>query len=67
MALDDQFPGLLDFIVKRDPIVTGNFEVSIINNGQLLHSKKNGHGFCVSDSERQVVYNKIQAFIDSQK
>lgn len=68
MALDDEFPGLLNIVGLKDPGVTGNFEVFLKETGQILHSKsKLGQGKCQTEEERNKVIEKIQEFIDSKK
>ena len=46
--------------------MTGNFEVTIVNNNQVIYSKKTTGSRCESDEEKQDVAEKIQEFIDSQ-
>ena len=49
----------------KDSAATGNFEVTLLNSGELIHSKKNGGGGrCESAAEQQAVIDKIQAFLD---
>jgi hypothetical protein len=51
---------------KRDPGATGNFEVRILNNGSLIHSKKTqGKGRCEKKEEVQDVFAKIREFMGS--
>ena len=47
MALKDflvtqPFASDINFIAERDSGVTGNFEIKIIETGELIHSKKRG-------------------------
>ena len=45
---------------KEDPGTTGNFEVTIVETGQLLHSKRRaGQGRCQTESERRAVLQQI--------
>ena len=53
------------FDVIKDAGVTGNFEVTLVETGELIHSKKSGKGKCESNTERAAVCEKIQAFLDS--
>jgi len=39
--------------------------VTIIESGELIHSKKAGKGKCESNSERAIVIEKIQEYLDS--
>jgi hypothetical protein len=50
----------------KDQGITGNFEVSIVESGEVIHSKAGGKGKCESNSERGIVVEKIQEFLDSQ-
>ncbi len=54
--------------MKRDPGATGNFEVTLVETNELIHSKQTGgywfwQGKCGSDSERDVVLAKIKEFL----
>eukprot|EP01084_Bolivina_argentea_P040058 74023_1 len=47
-----KFPQNVEVISKKDPGVTGNFEISV--NGQLIHSKKTQkHGFLHTNKQQQ--------------
>eukprot|EP00614_Pseudopedinella_elastica_P007387 CAMPEP_0172588680 /NCGR_PEP_ID=MMETSP1068-20121228/7557_1 /TAXON_ID=35684 /ORGANISM="Pseudopedinella elastica, Strain CCMP716" /LENGTH=50 /DNA_ID=CAMNT_0013384087 /DNA_START=205 /DNA_END=357 /DNA_ORIENTATION=- len=48
-----------------DQGATGNFEVTIKETGELVHSKKAGGGRCEDGQETQAVIDKIKAFLDS--
>jgi len=50
--------------IQKDPGVTGNFEVTLVETGELIHSKKAGKGKCESNAERAAVVEKIQAYLD---
>ena len=44
--------------------ITGNFEVTLLETGELIHSKKNGSGMCNSESEKQALFAKIREYLD---
>jgi len=45
---------------------TGNFEVTILSTGELIHSKKTmGHGKCESKEEREKIKDKIRKALES--
>ena len=43
---------------------TGNFEITIVATGEVIHSKKAGKGKCESEAERQALYEKIEAYLN---
>jgi len=50
----------------EDPGTTGNFEVTLVETGALLHSKTNrGQGKCQSPAEVQAIVDQIQDYLDS--
>ena len=57
-----------DIIVteQKDPTVTGNFEVTLVETKQLIHSKAGGKGKAESNSERGLICEAIQTYLDSQ-
>jgi hypothetical protein len=56
---------------KKDPFflffgATGNFEVRILNDGSLIHSKKTqGQGRCETKEEIDAVVSRIREFMAS--
>ena len=42
--------------------MTGNFEVTLVNTNELIHSKKGGGGRCESSGEKEALFKKIEAF-----
>jgi hypothetical protein len=51
-------------IVDREP--TGNFEVTFIPTGELIHSRtKKGHGVCSTEKEIIAIIGYIHAYKDS--
>lgn len=66
--LESEFGSQVVVVKKRDPGVTGNFEVTILNNGQLIHSKKTrGQKKCEKSEEVKAVFDHIRAFLSSSK
>jgi hypothetical protein len=64
MALDDEFgPGVVEIVGQRDPKTTGNFEVTFVPTGELIHSKTTkGQGKCESAEERQAIIDFIKQY-----
>jgi hypothetical protein len=59
VALENALPGMLEISYTRDPQTTGNFDVTIVNNGALIYSKtKFGQGKCTEPAEREAVIEK---------
>jgi hypothetical protein len=55
--------------VELEPIkdigVTGNFEITLVQTKQLLHSKTTqGLGKCESDEERQRLFKFVKIYLD---
>ena len=65
-VLSAEFGSNVTFQPMKDQGITGNFEVSIVESGEVIHSKAGGKGKCESNSERGIVVEKIQEFLDSQ-
>jgi len=66
VALQDAFPGMLEISFTRDPQTTGNFDVTIVDNGALIYSKnKFGQGKCTDPAERSALIEKIKDFLNS--
>lgn len=40
---------------------TGNFEITLVETGELIHSKKGGKGRCETEEEKQALFAKIKA------
>lgn len=54
--IGDSFSSIL-----KDPGTTGNFEVTAVGTGELLHSRKTmGQGKCESTEERAALIQKIK-------
>jgi len=57
--------GQVKFQPLKDPGTTGNFEITIVETGELVHSKiTRGQGKCESNSERAALCDKIKEFLD---
>ena len=58
----------LEVLPKEDRGTTGNFEISVVGTGQLLHSKKlnfsKGQNKAETDKERQAILNQIFVLIE---
>jgi hypothetical protein len=50
---------------KQDSTTTGNFEVTVLETGKVLHSKKGGLGKAESSEERMAILKKIQELLES--
>ena len=62
LALDDEFgSGVVGTTFTADPGTTGNFEITLVETGELIHSKKGGQGRCESEEEKQALFAKIRA------
>ncbi len=59
MALEDKFGSDVKTTFSRDEGVTGNFEVTIVESGSLIHSKKAGKGKCESQAEKDAVFAAV--------
>mmetsp|Transcript_16461 Transcript_16461/g.29148 ORF Transcript_16461/g.29148 Transcript_16461/m.29148 type:complete len:88 (+) Transcript_16461:27-290(+) len=65
--LENEFGNDISFIPSEDKGATGNFEITIVETGKLIHSKTTrGQGRCEKASEVQAVVDEIQAVLDSQ-
>jgi len=50
---------------KEDKGVTGNFEVTVVGTGQVLHSKRHaGQGRAESLAEKEAILELIQELLD---
>jgi hypothetical protein len=49
---------------KQDASITGNFEVTVLDTGKVLHSKKNGKGKAESSVERMEILEQIQELLE---
>jgi hypothetical protein len=52
---------------KADTSITGNFEVTVVGTGQVLHSKRTGgQGKAESASERKMILEQVQELLEDQ-
>mmetsp|Transcript_32193 Transcript_32193/g.46910 ORF Transcript_32193/g.46910 Transcript_32193/m.46910 type:complete len:85 (+) Transcript_32193:176-430(+) len=58
------FASSIDVIEKRDSRITGNFEVTILNTKELIHSARRGHGFLTSEQEKHAIAIRIEDAIE---
>ncbi|GBG30620.1 Selenoprotein W [Hondaea fermentalgiana] len=66
--LEEEFGDDVKVVGQEDPGTTGNFEVTLTETGDLLHSKSTrGQGKCQSAAEVQAIVDKIQDFLDSKE
>ena len=64
-AVETQFPGKVNVLPIRDEDLTGNFEVTLVETQQLIHSKtKKGMGRCESPEERERLFAIVQLYLD---
>ena len=55
----------IEVIDKEDSGITGNFEVTVLETGQVLYSKtKMGQGKATKDAERMVLLEQIQELLE---
>lgn len=60
-----EFPNKIDYYPVKDIGTTGAFEITILNTGKLIHSKKTqGLGRCESEAERQRLFKILRVFVD---
>lgn len=58
----------VQLIPKEDPGVTGNFEITVVPTGQVLHSKRHaGQGKAESDKERAALLEQILELLEEQE
>ena len=63
-ALEKEFPGKVAIVAIPDTSSTGNFEVTLVKTGQLVHSKRNGGGKCdVGSEERAALFSLIRSMV----
>ena len=55
----------IEMIPMEDRRVTGNFEVTVKNTGQVLHSKRHaGQGRAESEAEKRAIMEQIEEVLD---
>jgi selT/selW/selH-like putative selenoprotein len=58
-VLTNEFRDRIKVNEKMDRGVTGNFEVTIVETGKLIHSKKGGQGFADTAGKQQAIVSQI--------
>ena len=59
------FANQIQIIGKEDRMVTGNFEVTLFDTGQVIHSKRHaGQGRAQTMQERMAIAEQIQEYLD---
>jgi hypothetical protein len=65
-VLEAEFPGQIKINPMKDTGTTGNFEITIEETGELIHSKATrSQGKCESNSERAALCEKIRAYLEA--
>jgi predicted Rdx family selenoprotein len=58
----------IEVVPLEDPGVTGNFEVTVMDTGDLIHSKRRwGQGKATSTAEKMVIVDQIKEILDDQQ
>jgi len=48
-------------------LMTGNFEVTLVSTGELIHSKTTrGQGRCETQAEKDAIFAKVRAYLEGQ-
>jgi len=53
--------------MAEDEGTTGNFEVTLVETGTVIHSKNGGKGKCETHAERDAVIDAIEAYLHPSK
>ncbi len=68
-AVDEEFPdGEVALERNRDTKTTGNFEITLVQTNELIHSKKNpklGGGLCNTTAEKERLFGIIRKYLDT--
>ena len=66
-SLDKEFPNKIEYEPIQDIDVTGNFEITLMQTGQRIHSKKHGElGTCDSVEEKDRLKKILKAYLSYQ-
>lgn len=61
------FANDIEIVGIKDPGLTGNFEITIGDDKEMIHSAKTaGQGKAESDKEREMIVEFIQEYLDDQ-
>ncbi len=65
--LNQEFRDLIQVNEQRDRVITGNFEVTIVNaNGvKVIHSKRRGMGYANTAQSRQAIVEQIKEALEA--
>lgn len=55
----------LDFSFSKDGRLTGNFEVTLVETGELVYTAKRGNGVCKTDSKRHEIAVRIEDALEA--
>jgi hypothetical protein len=50
---------------QRDRGITGAFEVTVLNTGKLIHSKRRGQGYANTAQARQSIVDQIKEALEA--
>jgi len=65
--IEEEFGDDVKVTCTEDPCTTGNFEVTIVESGKLIHSKSTrGQGKCETAEQVQLVIDQIQEYLDQE-
>jgi hypothetical protein len=55
----------IEVVAKKDKKITGNFEVSVVKTGEMIHSKRAaGQGRAESKEERRAIQQQIEELLE---
>jgi hypothetical protein len=64
LSLHVSNPSRLELVSREDKVVTGNFEVTVVDTGQVLHSKRHaGQGRAESVEAKALIVEQINDLI----
>lgn len=64
-VLTNEFRDRIKVVEKMDRGTTGNFEVTIVETGKLIHTKKGGQGFADTAGKQQAIVSQIISALKS--
>jgi hypothetical protein len=67
--LDEEFPdGEVELERNRDTRTTGNFEITLMQTNELIHSRKDpklGGGLCNTTAEKERLFALVRKYLES--
>ncbi len=63
--LIQEFRDLIQVNEQRDRGITGNLEVTILNTGKVIHSKRRGQGYANTAQARQSIVEQIKEALEA--